>query len=69
MGGAGCARSPRFLFCDGRSSGKGTVITYTYDAGTNGKGRLTGASDSNHSMSWTYDAQGRVIGKGQRSCR
>jgi RHS repeat-associated protein len=41
------------------------TITYTYDAGTNGKGHLTGASDANHSMSWTYDAQGRVIGKGQ----
>jgi RHS repeat-associated protein len=41
------------------------TITYTYDAGTNGKGRLTGASDANHSMSWTYDAQGRVISKGQ----
>ena len=41
------------------------TITYTYDAGTNGKGHLTGASDANHSLSWTYDAKGRVIGKGQ----
>ena len=41
------------------------TITFTYDAGTNGKGRLTGASDANHSMSWVYDAQGRVTSKGQ----
>jgi len=41
------------------------TITYTYDAGTNGAGRLTGASDSGHSMTWGYDAQGRVVSKGQ----
>ena len=41
------------------------TITYTYDAGTNGKGRLTGASDSGNSMSLGYDAQGRVTSKGQ----
>ena len=41
------------------------TINYTYDAGTNGIGRLTGASDANHSMSWTYDALGRVTGKSQ----
>jgi RHS repeat-associated protein len=41
------------------------TLTFTYDAGTNGKGRLTGASDANHSMSWTYDPLGRVTGKGQ----
>ena len=28
-------------------------------------GRLTGASDANHSLSWTYDAHGRVISKSQ----
>jgi RHS repeat-associated protein len=48
---------------------KGSVtdqtITFTYDAGTNGIGRLTGASDANHYMSWTYDALGRITGKGQ----
>lgn len=48
---------------------KGTVtdqtITYTYDSGTYGKGRLAGASDANHSMSWSYDALGRVTSKGQ----
>lgn len=41
------------------------TINFTYDSGTNGKGRLTGASDANHSMSWTYDTLGRVTGKGQ----
>jgi len=41
------------------------VINFTYDAGTNGIGRLTGASDTNHALSWTYDTHGRVIGKGQ----
>jgi RHS repeat-associated protein len=41
------------------------TINYTYDAGTNGKGRLTGAADANHSMSWSYDTLGRVNGKGQ----
>jgi RHS repeat-associated protein len=40
------------------------TITFSYDAGTNGVGHLTGASDSSHSMSWTYDALGRVTGKG-----
>jgi hypothetical protein len=32
---------------------------------TNGKGRLTSASDANHSLSWTYDTLGRITGKGQ----
>jgi RHS repeat-associated protein len=41
------------------------TINFTYDSGTNGVGRLTGASDANHSMSWTYDGLGRVTGKGQ----
>jgi RHS repeat-associated protein len=45
------------------------TITYTYDAGPNGKGHLTGAGASdagaNHSLSWSYDAKGRVTGKGQ----
>jgi YD repeat-containing protein len=41
------------------------TINFTYDAGTNGKGRLTGAADGNHSMSWSYDSLGRVTGKSQ----
>jgi RHS repeat-associated protein len=40
------------------------TINFTYDAGTNGVGRLTGASDANHAFSWTYDPLGRVTGKG-----
>ena len=40
------------------------TIVFGYDAGTNGKGRLTSASDANHSLSWTYDFLGRVVGKG-----
>lgn len=41
------------------------TISFTYDAGTNGIGRLTGASDANHSMSWGYDGLGRVTNKSQ----
>lgn len=41
------------------------TIQYGYDAGTNGKGHLTSASDANHSMSWTYDRSGRVTSKSQ----
>jgi RHS repeat-associated protein len=41
------------------------AINFSYDAGTNGVGRLTGAADANHSLSWTYDVLGRVTGKGQ----
>ena len=36
----------------------GARSTLTYDSGTNGTGRLTGASDANHSLSWRYDVQG-----------
>jgi RHS repeat-associated protein len=41
------------------------TITYSYDSGTNGIGRLTSASDANHSMSWAYDGLGRVTSKSQ----
>ena len=41
------------------------TITFTYDAGTNGKGHLTGASDANHSLAWSFDALGRVTDKTQ----
>ncbi len=41
------------------------TITYSYDSGTNQKGRLTGASDSTHTMAWVYDTKGRVTGKTQ----
>ena len=39
--------------------------TYTYDQGTDGKGRLTGVSDANYSLAWTYDFLGRVVSKKQ----
>ncbi len=41
------------------------TITYSYDGGTNQNGRLTGASDADHSLTWTYDTHGRVTSKGQ----
>jgi RHS repeat-associated protein len=41
------------------------TISFTYDTGTNGKGRLTSASDAQHAMTWSYDALGRVTGKTQ----
>jgi RHS repeat-associated protein len=41
------------------------TFTYVYDAGTYGIGRLTSATGPNHSMSWAYDFDGRVTGKGQ----
>ena len=34
------------------------TINFTYDTGTNGVGRLTGAADANHSLSWAYDGLG-----------
>src|SRR5580700_11717122 len=45
--------------------GPGNRTKYSYDSGTYGKGRLTGASDASHSMAWQYDALGRVISKSQ----
>ena len=42
------------------------TIVFGYDTGTNGKGRLTSASDANNSLSFSYDGLGRVTGKGLR---
>ena len=39
------------------------TITYGYDAGTNQNGRLTSASDADHTLAFTYDSHGRVTGK------
>lgn len=36
-------------------------ITYTYDEGGNGKGRLTGMSDPSGDTRYTYDAKGNLI--------
>ncbi|HEY4370041.1 MAG TPA: RHS repeat-associated core domain-containing protein [Steroidobacteraceae bacterium] len=41
------------------------TITFSYDAGTYGKGHLTGAADANHSLTWVYDAFARVSSKTQ----
>lgn len=47
------------------SGGTDQTISFSYDAGTNGKGHLTGAADANHSLTWTYDALGRVASRSQ----
>ena len=41
------------------------TLSFTYDQGTDGIGHLTGASDANHSMSFSYDALGELTGTGQ----
>jgi RHS repeat-associated protein len=41
------------------------TITFTYDQGTNGKGRLTSLIDASGSTAWTYTPQGRVANKQQ----
>lgn len=37
-----------------------TLVTYTYDSGTNGIGRLTGVVGPNHTWTPAYDKRGRV---------
>jgi RHS repeat-associated protein len=41
------------------------TIGYTYDSGTNQKGRLTQLTDASGSTSWSYDTQGRVLSRQQ----
>jgi RHS repeat-associated protein len=41
------------------------TLTFGYDTGMNGIGRLTSAGDANHSLAWNYDPLGRVISKTQ----
>ena len=41
----------------------GENITYTFDEGANGKGRLTGMSDASGTYAYTYDAHGNLIGE------
>lgn len=41
------------------------TINFVYDVGAYGKGHLASGSDANHSVSWTYDARGRVASRGQ----
>jgi len=40
-------------------------LEFSYDTGLNGKGRLVAASDANHSLSFSYDALGRLTNKTQ----
>ena len=37
----------------------------TYDVGANGVGRMTGASNGDSSITWSYDPQGRVLSRTQ----
>lgn len=37
----------------------------TYDVGANGIGRMTGASNGDSSITWSYDPQGRVLSRTQ----
>ncbi|HYE85711.1 MAG TPA: RHS repeat-associated core domain-containing protein, partial [Vicinamibacterales bacterium] len=46
--------------------GNAPTITYTYDEGTYGIGRLTTLSDGSSTTRWAYDAFGRVVEKTQR---
>ena len=41
------------------------IVSFGYDSGPNGVGRLTSAGDANHSMTWSYDGLGRVVTKVQ----
>lgn len=43
----------------------GETINYTYDTGTNNKGRMMSMSDSSGSTSWAYDSIGRVVNRTQ----
>ncbi len=40
-----------------------TDITYAYDQGTDGKGRLTAMTDAAGSLTFGYDAHGRLTTK------
>lgn len=41
------------------------TISYTYDTGTDQKGRLTQLTDASGSTSWSYDTHGRVLSRQQ----
>lgn len=43
----------------------GRVVSYSYDQGANGAGRLSSVSDADSSVSWIYDADGRVLTRTQ----
>lgn len=56
-------RATQILYQNGSGVTDQTLV-FGYDAGAYGKGRLTSAGDGNQTLSWTYDPQGRVVGKG-----
>jgi len=43
----------------------GRVVTYTWDQGTNGAGRLTSVSDTDSTLNWTYDNLGHILSRTQ----
>jgi len=47
------------------SSAQAQTVTYTYDTGTNGIGRLTGVSDSSGTLAISYDIMGRIVRRDQ----
>jgi RHS repeat-associated protein len=53
------ARPATVTYADGR------VVTYTYDQGSNGKGHLTTLSDTDSTLTWTYDGFGRPLTRTQ----
>jgi len=54
-------RLTRISFADGK------VVTYQYDQGTNGIGRLTTMTDASGSTTWTYDQYGDVLTQRQQT--
>jgi RHS repeat-associated protein len=47
------------------SPAQAQTVTYTYDTGTNGIGRLTGVSDSSGTLAISYDIMGRTVRRDQ----
>ncbi|NDP42121.1 MAG: hypothetical protein GZ089_05285 [Aromatoleum sp.] len=49
-----------------RAATTSETLSFTYDAGANGKGRLTQVIDPVSTTSWAYNSQGRVASKTQQ---
>jgi RHS repeat-associated protein len=49
-----------------KSGSPSETHTFTYDSGTNAKGRLSAITDPAATTSWTYNSQGRVASKTQQ---
>lgn len=50
----------------GTSASDGTTVSFVYDQGLNGLGRLTGMTDPAATTDWSYDPHGRVIQRNQK---